>query len=201
VNARQTKTAPRPPLHRRDVVKKLLARRENLLVVAGLGSPAWDVTAAGDDPLSFPMWGGMGGAAMMGLGLALAQPKRRVLVVTGDGEMLMGLGSLATIAAQAPRNLSIVVLDNERYGETGMQKSHTAYGVDLAGMAGAAGFTHITRVTTMAGVARLANLVRRGAGPVFAQVKVSAEKPPLVLPPKDGSMLKARFRAALSEVD
>jgi len=149
--------------------------------------------------LSFPMWGAMGGAAMMGLGLALAQPKRRVLVVTGDGEMLMGLGSLATIAAQRPGNLSIVVLDNERYGETGMQKSHTAFGVDLAGMASAAGFTHITRLTTMAGVARLANLVRRGAGPVFAQVKVSAEKPPLVLPPKDGAILKARFRAPLSD--
>jgi thiamine pyrophosphate-dependent acetolactate synthase large subunit-like protein len=197
VSARKTKPAQRR-LHRRNVVKTLLEPRRNLLVVAGLGSPAWDITAAGDHPLSFPMWGGMGGAAMMGLGLALAQPKRPVLVVTGDGEMLMGLGSLATIAAQAPRNLSIVVLDNERYGETGMQKSHTAYGVDLAGMAGAAGFTRITRVTTMDGVARLANLVRRGAGPVFAQVKVSAEKPPLVLPPKDGAMLKARFRAALS---
>ena len=199
MSARKKKPAPRPLLHRREVVKKLLERRENLLVVAGLGSAAWDITAAGDHPLSFPMWGGMGGAAMMGLGLALAQPKRRVLVVTGDGEMLMGLGALATIAAQRPGNLSIVVLDNERYGETGMQKSHTAYGVDLAGVASAAGFTHIARLTTMAGVARLANRVHRGAGPVFAQVKVSAEKPPLVLPPKDGAMLKARFRAALSD--
>lgn len=185
-------------LHRREVVQRLLADRGDLLVIAGLGAPAWDITAAGEHPLSFPMWGAMGGAAMMGLGLALAQPKRRVLVVTGDGEMLMGLGSLATIAVQRPHNLSIVVLDNERYGETGMQKTHTAYGVDLAGMARAAGFSIARQIRTMAGLARLVALVYRGNGPVFAQVKVAAEKPSLVLPPKDGAMLKARFRAALS---
>jgi len=184
-------------LHRRAVVQRLLAERGGLLVVAGLGAAAWDVTATGDHPLSFPMWGAMGGAAMVGLGLALAEPRRRVLVVTGDGEMLMGLGSLATIAAQRPRNLALVVLDNERYGETGMQRTHTALGVDLAGMAKAAGFAHVTRVTTMAGVTRLAALVHAGPGPVFAQVKVPANKPPLVLPPKDGVLLKARFRAAL----
>lgn len=185
-------------LHRREVVDRLLTDRGDLLVIAGLGAPAWDITAAGDHPLSFPMWGAMGGAAMMGLGLALARPRRRVLVVTGDGEMLMGLGSLATIAVQRPRNLSIVVLDNERYGETGMQETHTAHGVDLAGMARAAGFSHAMRITTMAGVSRLASLVHHGVGPVLAQVKVLAEKAPLVLPPKDGAMLKARFRAALS---
>ena len=185
-------------LHRRDVVRRLLAERGGLLVVAGLGASAWDVTAAGDHALSFPMWGAMGGAAMVGLGLALARPKRRVLVVTGDGEMLMGLGSLATIAAQRPRNLSLLVLDNERYGETGMQKTHTALGVDLAGMAKAAGFARVMRVTTMAGVARLAAAVHGGGGPVFAQVKVLAEELPLVLPPKDGVLLKDRFRGALA---
>jgi len=190
-------SARRPGLHRRDVVRRLLVQRGDLLVVAGLGAAAWDITAAGDHPLSFPMWGAMGGAAMVGLGLALAQPKRRVLVVTGDGEMLMGLGSLATIAVQRPRNLTIVVLDNERYGETGMQRTHTAHGVDLAGMAKAAGFARVTRVTTAAGVTRLAATVHAGTGPVFAQVKVRAETPPLALPPKDGVLLKIRFRAAL----
>ncbi|HEX9431198.1 MAG TPA: thiamine pyrophosphate-dependent enzyme, partial [Burkholderiales bacterium] len=113
-------------LHRRDVVNELLRDRKDLLVVAGLGSTTWDITAAGDSPLSFPTWGAMGQAAMIGLGMALAQPKRRVLVVTGDGEMLMGLGSLATIGVQQPANLTVVVIDNERYGETGMQRTHTA---------------------------------------------------------------------------
>src|SRR5574339_706323 len=127
-------------LHRRDVVSQLLHQRGDLLVVAGLGSTAWDITAAGDSPLSFPLWGAMGQAATIGLGLALAQPRRRVLVITGDGEMLMGLGSLATIGVQQPRNLAVIVMDNEHYGETGMQVTHTRLGVDLAGMAKAAGF-------------------------------------------------------------
>ncbi len=108
------------PLRRREVVARLVEDRGELLVVGGLGAPSWDLTAAGDEPRNFPLWGAMGGAAMVGLGVALAQRERRVLVVTGDGEMLMGLGALAAIAVQAPANLAIVVLDNERYGETGM---------------------------------------------------------------------------------
>jgi thiamine pyrophosphate-dependent acetolactate synthase large subunit-like protein len=94
-------------LRRREVVKDLLQARKDLLVVAGLGSTAWDITAAGDHDLSFPLWGAMGQAAMIGLGLAIAQPKRRVLVITGDGEMLMGMGSLATIGVQQPKNLTV----------------------------------------------------------------------------------------------
>jgi len=184
-------------LRRREVVKALLAERGDLLVVGGLGAPAWDITHAGDHDLNFPLWGAMGGAAMLGLGLALAQPKKRVLVLTGDGEMLMGLGALATIAVQRPGNLAIVVLDNERYGETGMQETHTAHGVDLAGMAKAAGFAQTLRVNTQAGVSRLRRLVYSGRSALFAQVKVDAEKLPLVLPPRDGTLLKNRFRAAL----
>jgi len=173
-------------LHRREVVAALLEGRKDLLVVAGLGSTAWDITAAGDSPLSFPMWGAMGQAAMMGLGLALAQPQRRVLVITGDGEMLMGLGSLATIGVQQPPNLGIVVIDNERYGETGMQATHTAGGVDLAGVARACRL----------GVCSWDRILE-SAGPAFAVAKVSAEKIPLVLPPREGALLKARFRRAL----
>src|SRR6202162_3812568 len=129
-----------PTLDRRKAVAQILARRGNALIVAGLGAPCWDITAAGDSPLNFYTWGGMGSAAMIGLGLALAQPKRRVLVITGDGEMLMALGALATIGVQQPRNLAVIVMDNEHYGETGMQQTHTRLGVDLAGMAKAAGF-------------------------------------------------------------
>ena len=121
----------KPTLHRRDVVNALLADRGDLLVITGLGSTAWDATAAGDHDLTFPLWGAMGSAVMIGLGLAIAKPRRRVLVLTGDGEMLMGLGSLATAGVQKSKNLSVVVIDNERYGETGMQQTHTASGVSL----------------------------------------------------------------------
>ncbi|MEX2240838.1 MAG: thiamine pyrophosphate-dependent enzyme [Burkholderiales bacterium] len=184
-------------LQRREVVQALLADRGELLVVAGLGSTAWDCTAAGDSALTFPMWGAMGSAAMTGLGLALAQPQRRVLVLTGDGEMLMGLGSLATIGVQRPGNLTLVVIDNERYGETGMQATHTAHGVDLAAMARAAAFASGILVRDAAGVARLRRSIHQDAGPHFAQIKVAAAKDPLVLPPRDGALLKNRFREAL----
>jgi len=188
-------------LHRRDVVNHILHQRGDLLVVAGLGAPAWDVTAAGDHPLSFPLWGAMGGAAMIGLGLALAQPKRKVLVVTGDGEMLMGLGSLAVIGSHKPRNLSIVVLDNEQYGETGMQDTVTASGVDLAGIAKSAGFTMTMSIKTKSELSLLKNQIykesKTTSGPLFAQVKVDPEKLPLVLPPREGAYLKNRFRIAL----
>ncbi|MGP1676424.1 MAG: thiamine pyrophosphate-dependent enzyme [Burkholderiales bacterium] len=184
-------------LLRREVVKELLAKRGDALVIGGLGAPAWDITNAGDAELNFPLWGAMGGAAMIGLGLALAQPKKMVLVVTGDGEMLMGLGALATIAVQQPRNLSIVVLDNERYGETGMQETHTAHGVDLAGMAKAAGIAQAYTVRTQAELSQLKKRIYAGEGALFAQIKVDPEKLPLVLPPRDGALLKNRFRAAL----
>ncbi|HEY2336586.1 MAG TPA: thiamine pyrophosphate-dependent enzyme [Burkholderiales bacterium] len=181
-------------LHRRDVVEKLLEKRGDLLVVAGLGSTTWDITAAGDHPLSFPTWGAMGQAAMIGLGLALAQPKRRVLVITGDGEMLMGLGSLATIGVQKPKNLIVVVIDNERYGETGMQRTHTANGINLAAVAKACGFKTSKVISKNTSVR---DLIHKSAGPHFLQIKVVAEKLPLVLPPQDGVLLKDRFRRAL----
>jgi thiamine pyrophosphate-dependent acetolactate synthase large subunit-like protein len=185
------------PLRRRDVVARLLADRGELLVIAGLGAPAWDVAAAGDHDLTFPFWGAMGGAAIAGLGLALARPDRRVLVITGDGEMLMGLGALATIAVQAPTNLAVAVLDNERYGETGMQATHTASGVDLAAMAAAAGWPVTGTVRDEAALDPAVAALRGEPGPVFHAIKIRAEELPLVLPPRDGVALMARFRAAL----
>ena len=184
-------------LDRRNVVARLLADRGDLLVVAGLGAPAWDCTAAGDHPLTFPLWGGMGAAAMIGLGLARAQPGRRVLVITGDGEMLMGLGSLATIGVQAPGNLAVVVLDNERYGETGMQATATAHGVDLAATALACRFRRAAVVRTESELAALLGPIRTEPGPLLYQVKVRADKLALVLPPREGAQLKNRFREAL----
>jgi thiamine pyrophosphate-dependent acetolactate synthase large subunit-like protein len=184
-------------LQRREVAEALLADRGDMLVVAGLGTTNCDVTAAGDSPLTFPLWGAMGGAAALGLGLALAQPDRRVLVVTGDGDTLMGLGTLATIAVQHPTNLAIVVFDNERYGETGMQPTHTAHDVDLAAMARGAGFTATGTIADQAALDSALPVIRGEPGPVFYSVKVRAESLPYVLSPKDGAHLKDRFRIAL----
>jgi thiamine pyrophosphate-dependent acetolactate synthase large subunit-like protein len=187
----------RATLDRRAVTARLLRDRGDALVVTGLGGPAYDVNAAGDTPLNFYLWAAMGGAAMMGLGLARAQPRRRVVVITGDGEMLMGLGSLATIGADAPPNLAIVVLDNEHYGETGMQLAHTGRGVDLAGIARAAGFADAAAIRTDTELDALARRLFTAPGPVFAAVKVSSETPPMLLPPRDGPYLRSRFREAL----
>jgi len=185
------------PLKRRDVARALLAERNDMLVVAGLGSTAWDATAAGDHPLTFPLWGAMGGAVTIGLGLALAQTSRRVLVITGDGEMLMGLGSLATVAAQAPVNLVVCVFDNERYGETGMQLTHTAMGVSLTEVAAACGIRITGNVSSEDQLVEALPVIRNAAGPVFFNIKVRAEKLDFVLPPKNGVELKERFRLAL----
>ena len=141
-------------LDRREVVARLLARRESLLVVTGLGSPTYDVHAAGDHDGNFYLWGAMGSAALIGLGLAQAQPDRRVVVITGDGEQLMGLGGLATIAVSNPDNLVVVVIDNDHFGETGMQTSHTGHGLDLASVAQSCGFAETRTVRDMAGVDR-----------------------------------------------
>lgn len=184
-------------LRRRDLVARLLKDQPDLLVVTGLGAPTWDAAAAGDRDLTFPLWGAMGGAVPLGLGLALAQPQRRVLVLTGDGEMLMGIGSLATVAARQPANLAIAVLDNERYGETGGQPTHTAGTTDLAALARASGIANASTVRTEAEFAAALPRLLRDPGPVFVALKVKAEDHALVLPPKDGTELRTRFRKAL----
>src|SRR6201995_4775642 len=139
-------------LDRRDPLKALLADRRDLMVVTGLGSSCYDVFDAGDHDANFYLWGAMGGAAMIGLGLALAQPQRPGAIIPGDGEQLMGLGSLATIAAKKPTNLSIVVLDNAHFGETGMQKSHSGLGARLELIASGAGFPSVTEINDRAGL-------------------------------------------------
>lgn len=187
------------PLRRREVTASLLDGRGGLLVVTGLGQPTWDAAAAGDHELTFPLWAGMGGAVMTGLGLALAQPRRRVLVITGDGEMLMGVGSLITVGKTRAHNLAIAVLDNESYGETGMQQSHTADTADLAAIAQGAGIALSETVTEKTGAAGAIGRLRGDVGPVFADFKVRAETLALVMPPKEGPALKERFRRALAD--
>jgi thiamine pyrophosphate-dependent acetolactate synthase large subunit-like protein len=200
--------AHRATLQRRPLVKQLLdGADDNLLVIAGLGSSNWDITAAGDRPLNMPLWGSMGAPVGMGLGLAMAQPTKRVLVITGDGDMLMSLGSLATVATQMPENLAIVVLDNEKFGETGNQATHTSprnngptesgAGTDLAMIARGCGIADATTVRESSEVAELVKDVRTKKGPVFRLVKVMVEKLEFVMPPQDGAHLKDRFRQAL----
>ena len=185
-------------LDRRAFVKQLLHDRGDLLVVPGLGSATYDVAAAGDHPLNFYLWGAMGGTAMIGLGLALARPDRRVVAIPGDGDMLMGIGSLATIGVKQPGNLAIVVLDNARYGETGMQESATAQGIDLVAMALACRFAQARSVSRIEGAADVRDLLHSGKGPILINARIKAEDTPRVLPLRDGHAIKLRFMAALN---
>jgi thiamine pyrophosphate-dependent acetolactate synthase large subunit-like protein len=184
-------------LDRRAVVAELLRDRAGLLVVSGLGSPSYDVMAAGDHALNYYLWAAMGSAMTVGLGLATAQPSRPVMVVTGDGEALMGFGALATIALRAPRNLSIVVLDNGHFGETGMQPSHTGRGIEFTRVAAACGFPVVDLITEQAGIATLRRRVHACDSLNLATVKIAAANPPRALPPRDGVHVKNRFRMAL----
>jgi thiamine pyrophosphate-dependent acetolactate synthase large subunit-like protein len=185
-------------LDRREFVRRLLIDRGDLLVVCGLGSATYDAAAAGDHPLNFYLWGAMGGTAMIGLGLALARPDRRVAVLTGDGDMLMGLGSLATIGVKQPKNLTIVVLDNGHYGETGMQPSHTQAGIDLPAVALACRFKHARTASRMEEAADVRTLLHTGEGPILVNARIDAEDAPRVLPLRDGHALKQRFIDAVN---
>ncbi|EHK74902.1 thiamine pyrophosphate protein domain-containing protein [Sinorhizobium meliloti CCNWSX0020] len=185
------------PLNRREVVRRLLAERQDLLVVTGLGSASYDVMAAGDHDNNYYLWAAMGSAAMVGLGLAAAQPEKSVLVITGDGEMLMGFGALATIALRKPANLTIAVLDNGHFGETGMQESHAGRGISLDKVAASCGFSWTGEITDMTGVDELKAKVATRDGLKLATLKIKPENLPRVLPPRDGAYIKNRFRAAL----
>lgn len=185
------------PLDRREVVNTLLSDRGNLLVVTGLGSSSYDVMAAGDHDCNYYLWAAMGSAAMTGLGIATAQPDRPVLVVTGDGEMLMGFGSLATIALRRPKNLTIAILDNGHFGETGMQVSHSGRGIALDRVAATCGFDWTGEISGMDEVTDLRQRIHAKSGLSLANIKIRAENLPRVLPPRDGVHVKNRFRSAL----
>jgi thiamine pyrophosphate-dependent acetolactate synthase large subunit-like protein len=188
-------------LQRREVVSRINQKRGDALMVTGLGSSSYDLHAAGDDDRNFYLWGAMGGAAMTGLGVAMAQPDKHIIVLTGDGEMLMGIGALATIGVQQPKNLSIIVLDNGHYGETGMQASHTQFGVDLPGIASASGLPVAMSVTNEAELDKLIEAITAQqsgkGGAIFASIKVAAESPERSLPVVDGVEIKNRFRRTL----
>jgi thiamine pyrophosphate-dependent acetolactate synthase large subunit-like protein len=184
-------------LDRRAAMRTLLENRGDLLLVTGLGSTTWDAAGVGDDDRNFYLWGAMGAAAMVGLGLAIAQPERRVLVVTGDGEMLMGLGALATIGMPRPPNLAVAVFDNGHYGETGMQASHTAEVVELVAIARACGFKETFDIIDERGLHDFAARVQNAPTTLLARIAIRTDEPPRVLPPRDGALLKTRFRRAI----
>lgn len=184
-------------LDRRAVVARLLQDRGDAIVVTGLGSPTYDVAACGDHDRNVYLWGAMGGCAVMALGLALARPDTPVIAVTGDGEMLMGLGSFATIAVQAPKNLTVVVLDNSLYGETGGQASHSVV-TDIAAVATATGIQDARAIAEMGDVEALASRATAlGNGPCVAVVKIDQAERERVLPTRDGHAIRVRVRQAL----
>lgn len=184
-------------LDRRPTVAALLEDRQDLLVVCGLGSPVYDVFAAGDHDHNFYLWGAMGGAAMVGLGLALAQPGRPVTVFTGDGEILMGVGGFATIAQHLPDNLTLIVLDNEQYGETGMQTTATGQGTDLAAVARGFGIADSVVIDSDDAIAGLRARMHARTGTHLAVLKIKPGDVPRTTPLRDGVDIKTRFRTAL----
>ena len=185
-------------LERSEAVPALIGRHDDFLFVAGLGGTARDVGAVtGDGAHVYSLGGAMGAACMIGLGLALARPDKRVLVVTGDGELLMNIGALATIAVVNPPNLSILCVDNGHYGETGWQKSHTSLGVDLEKMAIGAGIKRTRTVAVAAEIAEGARLLREGNGTSFVAVRVKPTEPAEFKRNFDASLCRDRFRAAL----
>ena len=192
-----SQTASKQRVDRRAFVARLLASTPEALVVTGLGSATYDVYAAGDRDSNYYLWGAMGGATSIGLGLALAQPDKPVVVITGDGEQLMGIGSLGTIAVKQPKNLTIVVLDNGHFGETGMQRSHSSLGTDLVAVAKGFGIADAFSTDSLDGCDAIARRIQARDGTVFAQVFIEANEPPRALPPRDGPFIKNRFRAAL----
>lgn len=186
-------------LNRRDVVAELLVDRGDMLVVTGLGSPTYDVMAAGDHDRNYYLWGAMGGAAMVGFGLAMARPDNEIMVVTGDGEMLMAMGAFATIAVKAPKNLTIIILDNGHYGETGMQRSHAGHGVQLDRVAASVDFGWTVRITDMDGVRDLRARAHAKQSLNCATIAIGTGEEERVLPSRDGVHIKNRVKAALGQ--
>lgn len=185
-------------LDRCTAVPALIGSHQDFLIVTGLAGTSRDLAAlTGDGPHLYTMAGAMGAACMTGFGLALAQPDKRVLVVTGDGELLMNVGALAAIAVTNPPNLSIVCVDNGHYGETGYQKSHTALGTDLAKMAAAAGIKSTRTVTTEDEIEAASQLIRQGNGTSFVLLRVKPTDPPSYKRLMDADACRVRFRMNL----
>jgi thiamine pyrophosphate-dependent acetolactate synthase large subunit-like protein len=185
---------------RLDATRVLASIIGNDPLVASLGHPAYDLFATGDRDTYFYTWGSMGLASSIGLGLAMAQPERPVVVLDGDGSLLMNLGSLATIGWVRPKNLVIVVWDNGVYGTTGGQDTATAHGADLEAAARALGIAATTTVRTPNDLEHALARTRTQAGPWAIVAKVE-ESAPTMKPPQDCVLIKRRFMAAIGTDD
>jgi len=186
-------------LERRPLLKSILSDRpKDLLAVSGLGSSTWDLSAVGDHHKNFCFIGAMGQAGAFALGLAMAQKEKRVLLVTGDGELLMSLGILATIANQGPENLVLLVMDNESYAETGGQPTATAGPTDLEQVARGCGIKETATFQNEEETEEIRKMVYGRAGPAFMNIKVFAKPPDLVFPHSfDGVTAIDRFRKSV----
>jgi len=185
-------------LERSEAVPALVGDPKDVLFISALGGAARDTARICEPHQNFYAFAGvMGGSVMTGLGLSLAQPAKRVLVITGDGDLLMNVGSLATVAVMNPPNLSILCVDNSHYWETGRQKTHTALGTDLAAMAAGAGIRKVRTVLQPADIPEAAALLRESGGACFVLLKVKPGDPPRIRRSNDAGFTKFRFRQEL----
>ncbi|GGI27604.1 thiamine pyrophosphate-binding protein (plasmid) [Bradyrhizobium sp. CCBAU 53351] len=187
-------------LDRREAVPALVGGHKEFLFIAGLAGTARDVTSlVNDGPSAYGLGGAMGAATMMGLGLALARPDRTVIAFCGDGELLMNVGSLATIGVRNPPNLRIVCVDNGHYGETGYQRSHTSLGVDLEKIAVGSGIRRTLTIGTAAELPKGSKLLRESEDAVFILMRVKPTDPPKFKRTLDPAVCRVRFKAALAD--
>jgi len=199
-DAREAAKAAAPcfVLDRCTAVPALIGRHEDFLHIAGLAGTVYDISAlTGSGANMYGLAGAMGAACTMGLGLALARPDKRVLVTTGDGELLMSLGALATISVLNPTNLSILCVDNGHYGETGYQVSHTSLGVDLEAIAQGAGIKLTRTVETEADITDGARILREANATAFVLLRVKPTDPPKAKLNLNGAACREAFRKAL----
>ena len=191
--ARNTKV-----MNRFDLTKRLVGRLKNEeAVIGGIGNTNFDLWAAGRRPQNFYMLGSMGLAIPIGLGVALAQPERRTFVLEGDGSLLMQLGSLGTVATTAPKNLAIVVFDNQMYQITGSQKTLTASTVDLVAMAKGAGLKQSEWARDEKDFEALVDRALKGDGPWFIGAKIDGAKPAGVTE-RDPAKIRSRFMEGIA---
>jgi thiamine pyrophosphate-dependent acetolactate synthase large subunit-like protein len=189
------KAAPKYELDRIDAVPKIIGKPGDVLFVAGLAGTSKDLAhITNDGPNFYGMAGAMGAAVSMALGLALARPDKKVVVATGDGELLMNIGALATVSIMNPPNLSILCVDNGHYGETGYQLSHTSLGVDLEQMAIGAGIKSTMTVESEDQIAAGARMLRESNGTCFVLLRVKPTDGPKVKRLMDPAASRVRFR-------